>query len=816
MDFVPASMWDPGDSTYQSMYAVGPGGIYHTSDMGQTWTHRDGGMDNLNVSRLAIAHLAPDILYATTGFVLHKYFDEQPHVLPGSGVYRSGDRGQSWERLPLSIEEQDMKFLNAVVTSSKGDSVVVASHRRIMRSVDHGKTWEEVHLLDEIYGRWDITGLGAYEHFSPHIELYVAPTDFSSLIAVRRDATWAFGGYPHRYEILHSLDGGATWADLEIDGRSLRQLPASWEEVRYGPPWPMYTVEPGTMWAVERGGVYRSTDYGATWAAVPIDDPDSLLRNFGRPNPLAADNFITSGLAVFRDGVLSVEEDSRAYGGLELGHSQPSLEDSHGFSSISFHRHAPVTSRGLVTAFNNAQVKAVCKLPQTGSGDNGAYRYVATSGKNNVMVGSASSKVGHAWHALGGDASRGYLLRGRMAEWVLCHPTKPHHALVAQHGGYARSATQAAEADSWVYYHDSQWVEDNYDNVPNVRTHIGYATYAMDTAPAHPDRVFAVTAKGVFRSDDWADTWTQLLGEPDVNSSAGGKFIHVSRANPDHIITQRAVSHDGGETWEDLQYFSGGTGPHYDWVEQERTIFRTYGYHLGPGNPHDTRHEFPWQLPGWIKMATHPGAPDHIWTCTPLEIRRWTEDLTSYTTLATAEDLGVCRDILVMDSDPNWFWVGTDRGIWESLDGGDTWHPASRGLPPVPVSSFDVAEGQVIVGTLGRGVFSVLQAEVEALRTSSERSLPLPDRNAFALTPNWPNPFNRATTIGFTTAQAAPVRIEVYDVTGRKVSVLTDRIYAPGRHNVDWQAGPQSSGVYFVRMLADGRQVDTRRMVLRK
>ena len=73
--------------------------------------------------------------------------------MPGNGIYRSGDRGQTWERLPLAIDEADMKFLNTVVTSPRGDTVVVASHRRILCSMDHGQTWQEVHRLQELYGR---------------------------------------------------------------------------------------------------------------------------------------------------------------------------------------------------------------------------------------------------------------------------------------------------------------------------------------------------------------------------------------------------------------------------------------------------------------------------------------------------------------------------------------------------------------------------------------------------------------------------------------------------------------------------------------
>lgn len=103
------------------------------------------------------------------------------------------------------------------------------------------------------------------------------------------------------------------------------------------------------------------------------------------------------------------------------------------------------------------------------------------------------------------------------------------------------------------------------------------------------------------------------------------------------------------------------------------------------------------------------------------------------------------------------------------------------------VSAFDVAEGRIIAGTLGRGLFGVLQAEVESLHTCSERAPLFPDRQSFTLTPNWPNPFSSSTTIGFTTAVAAPVRIEVHGVTGHKLSVLTNRFYTPDRHSVAWR-----------------------------
>jgi hypothetical protein len=77
----------------------------------------------------------------------------------------------------------------------------------------------------------------------------------------------------------------------------------------------------------------------------------------------------------------------------------------------------------------------------------------------------------------------------------------------------------------------------------------------------------------------------------------------------------------------------------------------------------------------------------------------------------------------------------------------------------------------------------------------------------FALEPNRPNPFESSTVIGFDLPEPCAVRLEVVDVQGRVVRVLTGKAWPAGRHSVFWTgendageaAGP---GVYFVRIKA--------------
>jgi hypothetical protein len=85
------------------------------------------------------------------------------------------------------------------------------------------------------------------------------------------------------------------------------------------------------------------------------------------------------------------------------------------------------------------------------------------------------------------------------------------------------------------------------------------------------------------------------------------------------------------------------------------------------------------------------------------------------------------------------------------------------------------------------------------------------------LHPNYPNPFNPQTIIGFDLPRTMHVELAVYDVLGRRVASLLNRELPPGEHSVEWRGiddagGKVASGVYFYRLTADGTS-ETRKMV---
>ena len=74
----------------------------------------------------------------------------------------------------------------------------------------------------------------------------------------------------------------------------------------------------------------------------------------------------------------------------------------------------------------------------------------------------------------------------------------------------------------------------------------------------------------------------------------------------------------------------------------------------------------------------------------------------------------------------------------------------------------------------------------------------------FSLGRNYPNPFNPVTTVPFRLARAGRVTLKVYDALGSMVSVMADGRYEAGSHAVRFDAAGLASGIYVVRMEAEG------------
>ena len=90
----------------------------------------------------------------------------------------------------------------------------------------------------------------------------------------------------------------------------------------------------------------------------------------------------------------------------------------------------------------------------------------------------------------------------------------------------------------------------------------------------------------------------------------------------------------------------------------------------------------------------------------------------------------------------------------------------------------------------------------------------------FAISQNFPNPFNPITSITFDVAKMDEISLVVYDLTGKEVVTLVSGIFTPGRYQVNWNAVNNagdgiSSGMYIYRYFSSEKAI-TRKMLYLK
>jgi len=116
--------------------------------------------------------------------------------------------------------------------------------------------------------------------------------------------------------------------------------------------------------------------------------------------------------------------------------------------------------------------------------------------------------------------------------------------------------------------------------------------------------------------------------------------------------------------------------------------------------------------------------------------------------------------------------------------------------------------GNVIIRVYTPGSEDILETMIDvAIKvTGVEDNLP----NAFNVSSAYPNPFNASTTIRYEVPVECDVRLEIYDVFGRKIAVLADGRMSPGVYDSVWDSRINSggktigSGVYLYRFTAQG------------
>lgn len=147
----------------------------------------------------------------------------------------------------------------------------------------------------------------------------------------------------------------------------------------------------------------------------------------------------------------------------------------------------------------------------------------------------------------------------------------------------------------------------------------------------------------------------------------------------------------------------------------------------------------------------------------------------------------------------------TTTGDWYSYFSGDTLNVTNTDM------TVDLGPGEFRIYTTQK-----FETPAEGILTDIDQETNSQLPNRFALHQNYPNPFNPTTQISYDLASATTVRLEIYDILGRKVRTLVDGVRkTAGSYTVRFDASQLSSGLYLARLQA-GSRVMTKKMMLLK
>ncbi len=351
--------------------------------------------------------------------------------------------------------------------------------------------------------------------------------------------------------------------------------------------------------------------------------------------------------------------------------------------------------------------------------------------------------------------------------------------------------------NNYVYTHDGG------ANFTFGSTGFGLFLTSMDSSPHAPDSVYFISQEGVWQSPDFGPTLTLTP----IDSAWAPTNIGKVRAS---LATDTVVWAGFGldDTPARTLWYSTNAGESFSpsalptIPNAPQTIISGLATH-------------PAEVATAYALFSRPRRPKILQTT---DFGQNWQDISGFsestdgTSTRGFPDVAV-YDLLVMPHAPHVMWAATDVGLFQTKSHGNEWNYAHNGLPAVSVFRLKYRDDEIVAATHGRGVWSVPWGEIDVSIESDDFS-ELP--KSFSLEPNYPNPFNPTTTITFSVPEEARVRLTVFDVIGRRIAVLTDQAYSAGVHELNWDASAHASGIYFYRMEAAGKLIQTQKMTLVK
>jgi photosystem II stability/assembly factor-like uncharacterized protein len=666
--------------------SVGSGGVWRTDNAGTTWTPLFDEQSVYSIGSLALDPSNPEIVWVGTGENVGGR-----HVGWGDGIYRSGDGGATWVNMGLPTSEHISQIIihpddsNTVWVASQGPLWSSGGERGVFKTTDGGATWSNTLEIDEWTGATD---------------LMIDPRDPDRLYA----ATWQrhrtiasyIGGGPGT-GIYRSEDGGETWNRLE-GGLPTGNLGKTGLTISPQNPDVIYA-------AIEQerreGGVWRSDDRGNSWEQMSDavgggTGPHYYQELFASPHHFDHIVMASNTSQVSQDGGRTWQAMNNEYKHVDdhavafraddpdfilVGSDGGLYESLDGMQSWRFISNLPVTQFYKIAVDDSEPFYSVYGGTQDNSTQIGASRTLNRHGIQNSDWEIAVFADGHQPATEPGNPDIAY---GQWQQGNLVRYDRTNGEVVYIQPQPAPG--EPAERHNW-------------DAPILVSSH-------------SPTRLYHGSQR-LWRSDDRGDTWTTLSGdltrdqnrmhqplmgrqwswEANWDVYAMSNFntitsIAESPLNEDVLYVGTddgliQITQDGGASWQEIEAGSLPGVPDTAYVNDikadlfdENTVYIALDNHKhGDYTP-------------YLFVSTNGG---RSW-------RSITSDL---------PENHIAWRIVQDHVNPELLFLGTEFGIYFSVDSGDHWVELTGGSPTIAYRDLAIhrRENDLVAGSFGRGIF---------------------------------------------------------------------------------------------------------------
>jgi photosystem II stability/assembly factor-like uncharacterized protein len=671
------------DPSNPARYFVGAasGGVWKTINNGTTWTPVFDKEGSYSIGAIALDPKNPLTVWVGTG-----ENNSQRSVSYGNGVYRSDDGGKTWKNVGLKASEHigriaiDPKDSNTVYVAAQGPLWGPGGDRGLYKTTDGGKNWKKILFISDDTGVTDVV-----------IDPQNPDTLYAAAYQRRRHMWTLVNGGPE--SALHkSTDAGATWNKLKAGlpttelGRIGLAISPVDNNVIYA------TVEA----ADKKGGVFRSNDRGGSWERRNEYDVGAMYYSRIVADPKNVDRIYVMNvfLMVSDDGGKTLRR---------LGEKSKHVDNHDIWIDPNNTDHYLVGCDGGVYESNDRGANWEFKrnLPITQfydvTTDNSTPFYNVYGGaQDNFSVGgpastrSASGIANADWFVTnGGDGFRSQV-----------DPEDPNTIYAALQNGVLvrfdkRSGERMGIQPAVGRGEDPlRW---NWDSPFIISPH------------SHTRLYFA--ADKLFRSVDRGDSWQVISGQLSrgldrdrlpvmgkiwsvdaVAKNASTAFFGNASAlaesprkegliyvGTDDGLIQ--VSEDGGKNWRKIEKFPGVP----DMAYVSRIV----------ASNHDANTVY-------VAFENHQNSDFKPYLLKSRDAGR------SWTPInSNLPKNGSVWSIAEDHINPNLLFVGTEFGLFFSIDGGQKWIQLKGGLPTIQVRDLTIQkrENDLVAGTFGRGIY---------------------------------------------------------------------------------------------------------------